>query len=39
MPGVGIYSPSMMRWIAEARPVLGSQVMSAAHIFGLPLAA
>ena len=36
---VVVYSPSMMRWMAEARPVLRSQVTSAAHILGFPLAA
>ncbi len=34
-----VYSPSMMRWMAEARPVAGSQVTSAPHILGFPLAA
>ncbi len=33
------YSPSMMRWMAEAWPVDASQVISAAHILGFPLAA
>jgi hypothetical protein len=33
------HSPSMMRWMLWARPVLPSQPMSVAHIFGLPLAA
>jgi len=33
------YSPNMMRWMAEARPVSGSQVTSAAHILGFPFAA
>jgi hypothetical protein len=32
------HSPSISRWIAEARPVTGSQVTSAAHILGFPLA-
>src|SRR6202041_1152303 len=29
--GTAGYSPSMMRWTAVARPVLGSQVTSVAH--------
>jgi len=38
-PCAPAYSPSMMRWMLVERPVMGSQLISAAHILGLPLAA